>query len=293
MAIEIRPSGEPGAIAQAGLAVGQAERAKEERARADRAAEQAAQDRARRVAQDLEIQKMMFNSQQEFAHEQRLRQVELDKEARSYEWEKEKMELRSQMDFQQEEKDRLKNIESVTNQISTLDKYKDQLDSRQYTEKMFELQTALDNAKAGGNITSGRLPTPEKESTSPVLAKRKVLEAWFGEEAKVSSISDMEQQLKENGIDPESLYSSKEMVPQKSGIEQFATNPQTGKTIVSYDGGDTWEPLTKETPVVEQPVVPKEPVREWGSNAPAWTQKKWPEIFSYLYQPTKNKTFYR
>lgn len=163
MAIEIRQQGEPELYAKAGVAIGQAERAKEERARADRAAEQAAQDRARQAAQEWDLQKMLLNSQQDFAHQQRLHQSDLDGEARAKEWEVQKMELRSQMDFQQDEQERTKNIQSITNQLTTLDKFKDQIDPGQYTDKLFELQTSLDNAKAGGSVTAGRLPPGGKE----------------------------------------------------------------------------------------------------------------------------------
>lgn len=119
MAIEIRPSGEPVAIAQAGLAIGQAEREKEERARAERAAEQASQDRARQMAMEWDAQKMLLNSQQDFAHEQRLHQTDLEAEARAKEWEVQKMVLRSQMDFQQEEQARQKEYD----EFLTTEKY--------------------------------------------------------------------------------------------------------------------------------------------------------------------------
>jgi hypothetical protein len=112
MGIEIRQPGEAKAAATAGTMIGRAERAKEERARTEREQEQATQmafqERARQVAMDWELQKMVLNSQQDFAQEQRLRQVELEKEARAREWEYEKMELASRIDFEQSEKERIR-----------------------------------------------------------------------------------------------------------------------------------------------------------------------------------------
>ena len=49
-----------------------------------------------------------MNSQQDFAHEMRMRQADLDKEARAEEWQTEKMELASRLDFEQDEQERLR-----------------------------------------------------------------------------------------------------------------------------------------------------------------------------------------
>lgn len=112
MPIELRQPGESALYAGAGQIIGKAERAKEERARTERQQEQsqqiAAQQAARQMAQEWEIQKMLLNSQQDFAHEQRLRQADLDGEARAKEWEYEKMELRSRFDLEQDEKERIR-----------------------------------------------------------------------------------------------------------------------------------------------------------------------------------------
>lgn len=126
MGIEIRPSGEAAGYAQAGTIIGQAEKGKEERARAERQAEQsqqiAAQNSARQMAQEWEIQKMLLNSQQDFAHEQRLRQADLDTEARAKEWEVDKMEMRSKLDFEQEEKERVRdNVVAVAGEKTLLE----------------------------------------------------------------------------------------------------------------------------------------------------------------------------
>ena len=112
MGIEIRPSGESTAYAAAGQTIGKAERAKEERARGERQAQQAqdlaARQRADQMAMDWELQKMQMRSQLDFQQELRDKQYEYDKFNRAKEWEVEKMELASRFDFEQEEKERLR-----------------------------------------------------------------------------------------------------------------------------------------------------------------------------------------
>lgn len=112
MAIEIRQQGEAGLYAQAGHAIGAAQKAEREQQiavqRENMLIENAERRRAEQVSRDWDLQKMVLNSQQDFAHQQRLHQADLEAEARSKEWEVQKMELRSQMDFQKEEQARQK-----------------------------------------------------------------------------------------------------------------------------------------------------------------------------------------
>jgi multidrug efflux pump subunit AcrA (membrane-fusion protein) len=112
MPIRIEQPGAAKAAAQAGIAIGRGKRAEEERARAEReqarAQQIAAQQAARKAAIEWEQQKMLLNSQQDFAHEMRIRQAGLDAEARSREWQVEKMELASRIDFEQDEKERIR-----------------------------------------------------------------------------------------------------------------------------------------------------------------------------------------
>jgi hypothetical protein len=114
MAIEIRPTGEAAAVSQAGQQIGQAEKAKREQ---QISLERQAQDAARA----WEIQKFILNSQQDFAHEQRMRQADLDVEARAKEWEREKMELASRLDFEQDEKKRLRDKAMLDSGMETID----------------------------------------------------------------------------------------------------------------------------------------------------------------------------
>ena len=112
MGIRKEQPGAAKAAAQAGLAIGKGKRAEEDRARTEReqarAQQIAVQQSARQAALEWEQQKMLLNSQQDFAHEMRMRQAQLDKEARAEEWQTEKMELVSKFDFEQEEKERIR-----------------------------------------------------------------------------------------------------------------------------------------------------------------------------------------
>lgn len=126
MGIEIRQPGEAKAAAQAGKAIGKSEKAKREQSiklqQEQEAMQIAAQQKARRAALEWEQQKMALNSQQDFAHEMRMRQARLDAEARAREWEVEKMELHSRMDFEQEEKERIHRKAEYTAGRDAIDK---------------------------------------------------------------------------------------------------------------------------------------------------------------------------
>jgi len=114
MAIEIRPTGEAAATAAAGRTIGKAKAKEAQRAEAQRAQEMAFRQQQVQAAREWEMQKMLMNSQQDFAHEMRMRQADLDKEARAEEWQTEKMELASRLDFEQEEKERLRRTAEYT-----------------------------------------------------------------------------------------------------------------------------------------------------------------------------------
>jgi len=123
MSIRKEQPGGAKAAATAGAIIGKGERAKEDRARAERQQAQAAQDQARQLAIQWEQQKMLLNSQQDFAHEQRMRQAGLEAEARAREWDVEKMEIRSRIDFEAEEKDRRRVMDEAVVGLKAIDKY--------------------------------------------------------------------------------------------------------------------------------------------------------------------------
>ena len=177
--------GTPSAYTGLGKLAGQAEKKKEQIARSEREierGEQAASQirslkfqeeqnqlqeeasiRARKMAQEWESQKMLLNSQQDFAHEQRLHQSDLEAEARAKEWEVQKMELRSQMDFQREEQERQQKLTRIDNALMTIDKEHDAghfPDEKQYQslKNYYEIQ------KSGIDAPPIGLIQPPKEA---------------------------------------------------------------------------------------------------------------------------------
>jgi hypothetical protein len=145
MAIKITQPGEAKAAAATGVAIGKGKRAEEDRARAEReqvrAQQAAAQQAARQAALEWEQQKMLINSQQDFAHEIRMRQADLDKEARAREWMTEKMEMASRLDFEQDEKERQRNNAEYAAGRDTLDKKKEEMPAGEYERALFRLDS--------------------------------------------------------------------------------------------------------------------------------------------------------
>jgi hypothetical protein len=157
MAIVKQQPGTAKAAAAAGAAIGKAQQAEEDRARAERESArrqaQAAQENARQAAMDFELQKMRMRSEQDFAQELRDRQYEFDKINVANEWDIEKMRRRSEIDFEMEEKERVRKVTELDNQIAAWNKVKD---NGQFTGQEFEWQDKMtrltaerDAAKAG------------------------------------------------------------------------------------------------------------------------------------------------
>jgi len=134
----------------------------------ERARQEQAQAAAQQRAQAWELQKMEMNSQQDFAHEMRLRQASLDKEARAREWDVEKMEIRSRLDFAEEEKERQRIISSARAKKVTLEKHKDELPPEQYEslKLQFDMQEQSGQmATATAGALAPRYPRQEEVTT--------------------------------------------------------------------------------------------------------------------------------
>lgn len=146
MAIRLEQPGAAKAAAGAGTAIGKAQRAEEDRARTEREQVRAETSKARKQAQkaamDWELQKMQMRSQQDFQQELAEKQWDYEKFNRAKEWDIEKLELRSRMDFEQEEKTRLREIDQIDSQILAVKKAKkDGL----FTGREFEYESMLFN----------------------------------------------------------------------------------------------------------------------------------------------------
>lgn len=156
MAIRIEQPGAAKAAAAAGTAIGKGQRAKEDRASAERkqaqTAQRAAQQKTQQVAMDWELQKMQMRSQQEFEQELADKQWDYERFNRAKAWDIEKLELRSRMDFQQEEQERLRQVGELDNQINAWNKAADdyQVDRDfAWQNKLTQLEADRDAVKAG------------------------------------------------------------------------------------------------------------------------------------------------
>jgi hypothetical protein len=100
-----------GAVAKAGLEVGKRKAEKEASIRAAQVAEQ------RRAQQEAQQYREAIRKQ-DFA-------IDLEMRERAKVWELDKMQLRSQMDFQREEADRQRKLTNIDNKLTQLEKEKD------------------------------------------------------------------------------------------------------------------------------------------------------------------------
>jgi len=147
MGIKYKPKQGPEISARAGAATGAAEKAKTEQ-RINLAFE--AEERAKM----WELTKMELRSQQQYAHEARMRQVELDKEARAHEWVIEKAEIASRMDFQRQEEERQRKLaknDAATAQLEELET------SGKYPKNLIE-QQKFELWRERRNIETGVTP---------------------------------------------------------------------------------------------------------------------------------------
>ena len=207
MGIRITQPGQAKAAAKTGAIVGKGKRAEEDRARAEReqvrAQQMAAQQQARQAALEWEQQKMMLNSQQDFAHEMRMRQAGLEAEARAQEWQVEKMELASRMDFEQDEQERLRHKAEYVAGRDTLDKKKDEMPDGEYERASFELASIY--APKGVTEAVDKIGYKE-EKQSPNIQRRKELEAVVGPEfGRAMSLQELEEEVGIDGLSTEEL----------------------------------------------------------------------------------------
>ena len=127
MGIEKRQPGAAKAAAAAGTAIGESQKAIREQAIAAQKQSQQATLKAREAseqrAMQWEVDKMQFRSQQDFEQELRRNQFSYDRENRAKEWQIEKMTLASQADFEREERKRNQSITEGENGLAALKRY--------------------------------------------------------------------------------------------------------------------------------------------------------------------------
>jgi len=149
MAIRKEQPGAAKAAATAGTAIDQAKRVEEDRARAEReqvrADIAAAQRKARQVAMEWDLKKAQINEQRTFERDLRVEDYKLAAEDRAHAWQIEKMELASRMDFEQDEKERLRESGRVDAKITALKKAQE---DGLFTGKEFEFEDMMTKLEA-------------------------------------------------------------------------------------------------------------------------------------------------
>lgn len=194
-----------------------AKRAGEARA-AQRASEQAmaAATRLREKQMDMEYRTAL--AQQD-------RVIDLQMNERAKLWEIQKMELRSQIDFQREEKLRQRELDGYDNIDTQLDK---EVQAGRMTEKEAEpYRLKNDLARQGMNVSISEITRQQEQ------------------------IDLMEQLLQQYlaGGEPEDVVGGAPPI--------YAVNHTTGERRVSYDNGETWQPVgeaPEEKRIIRKPV---------------------------------------
>jgi hypothetical protein len=179
MPIEIRQQNEAELYARAGAAIGAAQKAQKEQEMAFQREQTLLDIQERRrqdqASRDWELQKMLLRSQQDFAQEQRLKQVQLEARARSQEWEVEKMEINSKIDFEKEIQDRQKKINSTSSLLEAVKKARDsgkypneQLDALELKYNM-ELAAIKSGVEINAPFLQPERLTPQEQALKMVM----------------------------------------------------------------------------------------------------------------------------
>ena len=262
MSIRLEQPGASKAAATAGAMVGKGERAKEDRARAEQQRQQqeaiAAQQSARTAALEWEKEKMFMRSQQDFAHEMRMKQVGLDKEARAHEWEKEKMELASQNDFKEEEKERIRKRGVFKSGIESIDKNDTLNDTQKQDAKYTWAMKYTDIEEAAQYL--GNKPTKE---TDPNVTLRKKMETIVGIKDLPWSdlVDEYEKEQELGGLSVEDTPGiSKEELPEIPEGKLLVRSPDGEDGTI--DEGELQEYLTRGFTLIEPTTQEEETVTE-------------------------------
>lgn len=175
MGIRREQPGAAKAAAAAGTAIGTGEKAIRQQAEAATIKRQQMQIKAREQAEQRAMQwetdKMQLRSQQEFEQELRTRQYDLDRFNRAKEWDIEKMELRSRMDFEQEEQERVREIGRVDAKILAVKKAQE---DGQFSGREFEYESMLFNLEQQrfGIKNPSRPLDPQKRMLDQAMRQR-------------------------------------------------------------------------------------------------------------------------
>ncbi len=158
MAIRKEQPGAAKAAAAAGTAIGESQKAIREQAiTAQKQSQQAtlkAREASEQRAMQWEVDKMQFRSQQDFEQELRRNQFSYDRENRAQEWDIEKAEIASRMDFERDEKERQTRLDRIASSRAAIDR---KVERGETSEDQVELlRFNLDQEELGVEIGSKR-----------------------------------------------------------------------------------------------------------------------------------------
>jgi len=226
MAIRIQQAGLPELYAKAAILAGQAQRARELEQQAIRRQEQIQSIQAQRESQQIALEQQ---------RNMRLLDAQLDLEMyeRSKRWEIDKMQLRSQVDFQREEQKRQRIIDDAENAMLQIEKEikAGNIDRSDPQVKNLLLYYSLQSQFPDRTPPTGLLRPPREEDFIDIAARQ------FLEEKEVGKVP------------PKAAVTGQ--------VPIYIRNRTTGERRVSYDGGVTWQSVgevSEEERIIRKPL---------------------------------------
>jgi hypothetical protein len=275
MAIKVTHGSE--AALKAGVAIGRGEKREREEAQAAEDRRQQIEIKAREQAQtralEWELEKAQLRSQQDFEQELRDRQFEYDKINAAREWHIQKMQLTSQMDFQREETERQTKLGILDAQIEKWKKaLQDSKVNLNSTDERIKYENTLSHLQRQRRAVEAGVPAeprPLKETHTPLGRERRELTNVLGREmADLMDINELREEATKLGYNPDviddldiedlsGMVEESPTQPTPAQIQaaggQIVVNKQTGERLVSFDGGDNWEPIEPEQKAIIDP----------------------------------------
>lgn len=169
MPVTYKPTQGPAIAAKAGAAQGMAEKAKIQQ---QMNWQLAAEERAK----IWELTKLELENHRQFANWQRIKQADDEVFLRGKEWEIEKAELVSKLDFQRNEEERQRALSELDVQEKNLNENKYKLPANQFDQLSFEIQRQRISLATGYAAGHYQPPRPEKLMSIEDQIKARILE---------------------------------------------------------------------------------------------------------------------
>jgi len=241
MAIRVTPEGEAGRMAEVGKIVGQAQAAQQR-------IEQAVRTQERLASIEAQKELAIFNHQLQLDRAKYHAYMDFEGERRAREWELEKMEMSSRLDFQQEEKKRLEDTEKYNTGVEIIEnsnmpdfrkeqalfdlsmKFRAGYVPSIPAEKEERLPSEADIARAAKYLSEYEEPGRLRRGIS------KITRGLLGAKAPTpqeKALKTHYERLLGEGLRTESTFPAIQPIYQE--------NVRTGQRRVSYDGGKSWQ----------------------------------------------------